>query len=114
MDEVFALVSRRKGTTYNSLLDFLEDENQVISDSVFGVLPIPLTPSKARKSKNVEEETDFSYDNLFTFTSLCQLLIFCNIVHRRYVGSSDYDHSQIITDVERKLTYLGLESNLEL
>ena len=54
-------------------------------------------------------ETDSLYDKLFTFTSLCHLLIFCSIVHRRYVGTSDFDHSQIITDVERELTRLKLE-----
>ena len=36
MDGVFASASRGKGTTYNGVLEFLEDGNQVIFDSVSG------------------------------------------------------------------------------
>ena len=54
-------------------------------------------------------ETDSLHDKLFTFTSFYHILIFCSIVHRRYVGTSDFDHSQIITDVEHELTRLKSE-----
>ena len=48
-------------------------------------------------------------EKLSKFVSLCHLLIFCNIVNKRYVGTFDYDHSKIITDVERELTHLRIE-----
>ena len=48
-------------------------------------------------------------EKLSKFVSLCHILIFCNIVNKRYVGTSDYDLSKIITDVERELTHLRLE-----
>ena len=41
---------------------------------------------------------------------MSNLLIFCYIVNRRYVGSTDFDETQIIADVETELSRLKLET----
>ena len=55
------------------------------------------------------EETVGLRDTISDFISYCQLIIFCSIVQRQYVGASDYDQSQIITDVEHALSQLKME-----
>ena len=44
-----------------------------------------------------------------SFVSLCKLFIFCSIATQRYVGTSDFDRTAIITDVEDVLSQLKLE-----
>ena len=51
-------------------------------------------------------------DKVSAFFSLSHFLIFCRIVHRRYVGSSDFDESEIIADVETELSSLKLETRV--
>ena len=55
------------------------------------------------------EQTTHLREKLSNFFLLCHLLIFYSIVNKRYVGTSDYDHSKVIMDMERKLTHLRLE-----
>jgi len=109
MDGVLAASSRKNGTTYNGVLDFLEDGNQPAFDSVFGTNPLPLVLVTVRDQKLAVEETDGLRDRISAFISYCQLIIFCSIVQRQYVGASDYDQSQIITDVEHALSQLKME-----
>ena len=51
-------------------------------------------------------------DKVSALVSLSRLLIFYRIVHRRYVGSADFDKSEIIADVETELSSLKLETRV--
>ena len=64
-----------------------------------------------KKSLAVEEFFSV-HDKICKFVSLSHLLIFCRIVQRRYVGSSDFDQSEIIADVETELSRLKLETRV--
>ena len=109
IDGVFAASSERKGTTYHGTLDFLGDGNQSTFFSIFDTDPLPVTLIKAKHQQLAVEKTDKLRHTISSFTSYCQLIIFCNIVHRQYVDASDYDQSQIITDVEEKIIRLKME-----
>ena len=109
MDEVFAASSGSKGTTYNGALNFIADGNQPDFVSIFGTDSLPFVLVKTNKQELAVEETDKLRDTIRIFTSYCLLIIFCNIVHRQYVGASDYYQSQIITDVEQELTRFKVE-----
>ena len=61
--------------------------------SIFSTDPLPFVLVKAKKQKLAVEETNKLRDTISIFASYCQLIIFCNIVHRQYVGASDYDQS---------------------
>ena len=56
------------------------------------VSPVPLSLVKTMKEENAVEQTTHLCGKLSNFFSLCHLLIFCSIVNKRYVGTSDYDH----------------------
>ena len=49
---------------------------------------------------------------LLSFVSLCNLFIFCCIVNRKYVGTSDFDKTQIVTDMEEVLSDIKLERQI--
>ena len=110
-DGVFASASKSLSTTFTGEIDFLEDGNQHVFASLFGAQPLPLTLALAKKSLAVEDLVTVQ-DKVSAFVSLSHLLIFCRIVHRRYVGSSDFDESEIIADVETELSSLKLETRV--
>ena len=108
MDSVFALSAAGMVSTYTGVVDFLEDGNQAVFDSIFGTTPTPIKLEAAKKGVPVED-THTLQTNLRSFVSLCELFILCSIVTRRYVGTSDFDRTAIITDVEDALSKLKLE-----
>ena len=52
MGRVFAASTGRKDTTYNGVLDFLEDGNQSTFFSIFGTDTLSITLIKAKKTAN--------------------------------------------------------------
>ena len=108
MDSVFALSAAGMVSTYTGVVDFLEDGNQAVFDSIFGTTPTPIKLEAAKKGVPVEDTHTLQTD-LRSFVSLCELFILCSIVTRRYVGTSDFDRTAIITDVEDALSKLKLE-----
>ena len=55
------------------------------------------------------EDMEILWDIIHSFVSSCDSFIFCSIVTRRYVGTSGFDKTQIITDVEEALFCLKVE-----
>ena len=108
MDRVFAHSASGVTSTYTGPFNFLEDGNQAVFTSIFGVKPTPLWMDSVKKGLPMENAEGLK-TKLLPFVSLCHLFIFCSIVYRRYVGTSDYDKTQIITDVEEALSDIKLE-----
>ena len=108
MDRVFATSAAGVVSTYTGDVDFLEDGNQAVFVSIFGPNPTPITLEAAKKEVPVEDTHPLQM-KLRSFVSLCELFIFCSIVTRRYVGTSDFDRTSVITDVEEALSKLKLE-----
>ena len=108
MDSVFASASKKSTATYTGPLDFLEDHNQSVFNTIFGTRPIPLV-LLATKRNNALEDALTVRDQVNVFVSLSNLLIFCDIIQHRYVGSTYFDKTQIISDVKTELSRLKLE-----
>ena len=108
MDMVVAHSASGVISTYTGPFNFLEDVNQAVFASIFGDKPTPLWLEAVKKGLPMENTEDLK-TKLLSFISLCNLFIFCSIAHRRYVGTSDYDKTQIITDVEEALSDIKLE-----
>ena len=108
MDRVFSSSVAGVINTYTDAVDFLEDGNQAVFVSIFGTTPTPITVEVAKKGVPFED-TNTLQTKLRSFVSLCELFIFCSIVTRRYVGTSNFDRTAIITDVEDALSQLKLE-----
>ena len=111
MDRFFAHSTSGVTSTYTGPFNFLEDGNQAVFTSIFGVKPTPLWMDSVKKGLPMENAEGLK-TKLLPFVSLCHLFIFCSIVYRRYVGTSDYDKTQIITDVEEALSDIKLERQM--
>ena len=112
IDRVFATSAATINITYTGTFDFLEDDNQTIFESIFGVQPNSLLPGVVKKRIPVENTEDLK-DKLLSFVSLCHLFIFCSIVNDRYVGTSDFEKTQIITDVKETFYRIKLECQVQ-
>ena len=108
IDRVFASSVAGVVSTYTGVVDFLEDGNQADFVSIFGTTPTPIELEATKKGVPFED-THTLQTNLRSFVSLCELFIFCSIITRRYVGTSDFDWTEIITDVEDALSKMKLE-----
>ena len=57
IDGVFVVVSKGTGTAYTSVLNFLEDRNQLVINFMFGALSTRLFLSREKMSENAVEKT---------------------------------------------------------
>ena len=59
IDGVFLAVSKGTGTAYTSVLNFLEDRNQVVINFMFGALSTRLFFSRDKMLEHAVEKTTF-------------------------------------------------------